>query len=168
MKNLSPLKMVVLGVADLLILTGFFTFWIITHQTPAQEPVSIGFTWISPGVDQDGNPFGVVLEDTKLRITYTTGMTVVQNKDKPDDPYMFSGGTWYFRTTPGQQLFEVAVVSGKTLVAKFDDVMVVSNNQNNCDGKTQPCTAGSVYLLTAELKPIYVETSAHQYVVINP
>ena len=133
------------------------------NRPPEKEEIRIGFTWISPGTDENGDSWGVVLEESNLRVTYTTGMVVVQNKDEPEaDPYMFGGGTWYFRQ-PGGKAFRVVVISGNTKVAEFDNVMVVTNA---CP--EEPCRAGEVWVLNNKLENFQAETSAHQFVVVNP
>ena len=138
------------------------------NRPPAKEEVRIGFTWISPGVDQNGDPFGVILEETSnLRVLYTTSMTVVQNKSQPEsDPYQFLGGRWYFRTVPSQ-LVTVAVVEGNTLMRRYDNIMIVTNDPEHCPKDMAPCPAGTVYLLDINLNAFYVLTTARQFVVVN-
>lgn len=156
----------------LFLVIGFTTAYFLVqwwnNQPPEKEEIRIGFTWISPVADQNGDPWGVVLEETNtLRVIYTTGMTVVQNKQEPEsEPYMFSGGRWFFRTTPGR-LFKVKVVEGNSVVSTFDDIMVVRNDNESCLKQGQ-CPAGAVYLLDVNLKMFTVQTSARQYVVVNP
>ncbi len=143
----------------LLVGAGLVVRWYI--QTPAKEPIPLGFTWFD---DQSGF---TLEESNNLRVTYTTELTIVENKETGDDPWMIYGGSWFYRTTPGS-LFKVVVISGSEVVATFDDVMSVSSSAQFCDQSKGPCRFGDLYLLTVHLEPIVVTTSARQYVVINP
>jgi len=133
-------------------------------QPPAREPIPLGFTWIG---DDGKEVSGYTIEETNLRVTYTTNLTIVENEEAGGDPWMIYGGSWYYRTAPGS-LFKVVVVSGREVTSTFDNIMSVSSDSQFCDESLGPCRFGDLYLLTVNLEPIVVATSARQYVVINP
>lgn len=152
---------VLLTALVLIYLTVFQRGALIQNPKPAKEPIPLGFTWV------DEKTEGFTLEELDLRVMYTTDLTTVENPEVGGDPWMIYGGSWYYRTTPGN-LFKVVVVQGQEVIASFDNIMSVSNDAQFCTEDQQPCRSGRVWLLTVGLEPIYVETTAQQYVVINP
>ena len=139
---------------------GYFYF-----SQPAKAPIPMGFTWY--GMTSAKDTQGFTLNDPALRVMYTSGLVVIQNKDKTlDDPYQITGGEWFYRTT-AEKPVRVVVVNGSTKTADWTNIMSVSNSTQFC-AKDAPCSAGMVWLLTNKGEVIQAETGPHQYVVINP
>ena len=136
------------------------------NRAPAKEPIPMGFTLLGIPADGKGEVAASIVEDpTKdLRLIYTTSMLVVENKKTAGDPMMIGGGNWYYRQPVGNA-FKVVVISGSTQVTEFDNIMIITNAETCLEG---PCTSGTVRMLNTNLETFLAETSAHQYIVVNP
>lgn len=152
-----------IAIVVIAMLTGIILY---INRTPAKEPIPMGFTMLGITADGKDDVTASVIEDpTKdLRLIYTTGMLVVENKKLAGDPMMIGGGSWYYRQPVGSA-FKVVVISGSTQVAEFDNIMIITNAET-CP--KDPCTSGTVRMLTTDLKSFRAETSARQYIVVNP
>lgn len=150
-----------LSIAAIVVSVASLVYFVPLTQEPTKEFIPLGFTWA------DENAEGFTLEEFDLRVMYTTGLTTVENPEVGGDPWMIYGGSWFYRTTAGNP-FKVVVVQGQEVIASFDDIMSVSNDAQFCTEDQQPCRSGRAWLLTVDLKPIYIETTAQQYIVINP
>jgi hypothetical protein len=135
------------------------------YLNPAPTPIPMGFTWFQ--ANQKGETEAQNVVDTNLRVLYTTGLVIIQNKNgSKDDAFQFMGGTWYYRTTREAPV-RVIITDGAAVVKDYPGIMSVSNDMMICP-KDTTCRAQGVLLLTKDGKTVYIETSPKQYLVINP
>ncbi len=138
-------------VLSLAVIVGVTTVGIYVYTHPSRVPIPYGFTWIGPATTKGGQDTGITITDQNLRLLYVQHITIVQNIDKKDDPpSMFTGGFWYFRGLPDQQLTVYIVdPTGQTVIQKVPGVWTASNDPRFCDPKkVNGCGAyGAVYIL---------------------
>lgn len=156
-----------------IVIIGLISWRLTSINSQAKEPIPYGFTYSTMLKNGQVDSF-TITETEKLRILYNPAMIVLQNKNNPDDTRMLSNGNWYLRARDHESRITVQVMgAGNTLIAKFDDVISVSNDTQFCTKGQYPtnpdCRApGIVYLLTEEKKIWTIETTARQYIVLNP
>ena len=140
------------------------TIYFLTRP-PAPQPIPLGFTMVE---DTPNEVMVTTIENVEnLRLIYTTGMLVVDDKTSDaDDPYSIGGLIWFYRVD-GNSPYKVVVISGQSKVAEYTNIM---NATNQCTENPvgDPCSAGAIKLLTTKMETIYVETNHRQFVVINP